>query len=132
MIRSPIRLLVMRKDEPELTVYYDGSCPLCLREIGFYRRREGAQTLAWIDVSDEAGQARLPDGVPREQALGRLHLIGKDGRIHSGGEAFAMIWSELPALRWLGRLMALPPFAWALEGIYRLHLALRGFIRRRR
>ena len=122
----------MRKDEQDLTVFYDGSCPLCIREIGFYRRREGAETMTWVDVSDEAAQAKLPDGLLREQALGRLHLLGRDGRVRSGGQAFAMIWSELPALRWLGRLTALPPFSWMLEGLYRLHLALRGMIRRRR
>ena len=27
--------------QPPLTVYYDGACPVCRREIGFYRKRTG-------------------------------------------------------------------------------------------
>ena len=40
---------------PELTIYYDGSCPLCRREIAFYRRQPGSERLDWMDVSAGAG-----------------------------------------------------------------------------
>jgi len=26
-----------------LIIYYDGGCPVCTREIGFYQRRRGAE-----------------------------------------------------------------------------------------
>lgn len=29
------------------TVFYDGSCPLCSREIAHYRRLRGAESLKW-------------------------------------------------------------------------------------
>jgi hypothetical protein len=51
--------------EPEpgkLTVYYDGACPLCRREIDFYRRRGRAAPIEWVDAA--AGDAEL-SGVDR-------------------------------------------------------------------
>ncbi len=30
------------------TVYYDGTCPLCRREIAFYRRCAGATSIVWV------------------------------------------------------------------------------------
>lgn len=35
------------------TVYYDGGCPVCSREINFYRHRPGGESLAWVDVTCE-------------------------------------------------------------------------------
>ena len=29
----------------KLTVFYDGSCPLCTREIAFYRHKDGADQI---------------------------------------------------------------------------------------
>ena len=34
-----------------VTVFYDGACPLCATEIGFYQRRRGAERVAWVDAS---------------------------------------------------------------------------------
>ncbi|MEC8852758.1 MAG: DCC1-like thiol-disulfide oxidoreductase family protein, partial [Pseudomonadota bacterium] len=39
------------KPTAPLTIFYDGGCPLCAREIAFYRRRAGAGRLDWIDVA---------------------------------------------------------------------------------
>lgn len=52
-----IALTARRVPRPmRLSVFYDGDCPLCQREIAFYRRRSGAERIRWIDVAscDEA------------------------------------------------------------------------------
>ena len=50
------------------TTYYDGACPLCAREIGFYRRQNGADRICWVDISDIDTVDVAPD-LSREQAL---------------------------------------------------------------
>jgi predicted DCC family thiol-disulfide oxidoreductase YuxK len=57
-----------------VTVFYDGACPLCSAEIGFYRRRRGADRVGWVDVS--ACQAEnVTAGLTRDQALRRMPTV---------------------------------------------------------
>lgn len=93
-------------NSPELTIYYDGSCPLCRREIAFYRRLPGAERLDWMDVS--AG-APLGEGLSCDAAMRRFHVRESGGRLLSGGAAFARLWRALPGWRTLGWCLAWPP-----------------------
>lgn len=107
---------------PGLSVYYDGSCPLCRREIAFYQRRARTDQIEWIDVS---APADLGQGLNCTTAMARFHVRESNGRLHSGGHAFASLWRHIPGWRWLGRLCAVPPLSWLLELAYRGFLPLR-------
>lgn len=115
-----------------LTVFFDGSCPLCTREIGFYQRRRGAEQISWIDVSagDHAEQAEVAPGLTRRAAMARFHVMPADGRIISGGRAFAEILARLPAFSLIGRILRRRPFVWLLDGAYELFLPLRPRLQR--
>ncbi len=104
--------------------YYDGACPLCAREIGFYRRQEGADRIDWVDISRIDAVDVAPD-LPRAKALARFTVRDVDGGLVSGSGAFTRIWMRLPRFRWLATLFAVPPFAWLLEQAYRLFLKFR-------
>jgi predicted DCC family thiol-disulfide oxidoreductase YuxK len=58
---------------PTTTVYYDGACPICSREIGQYRKVQGAERLDFVDVTacDATG---LGPGLSRDAALARMHV----------------------------------------------------------
>ena len=114
-------------NSPELTIYYDGSCPLCRREIAFYRRQPGSERLDWMDVS--AG-ACLGEGLSCDAAMRRFHVREASGRLLNGGAAFARLWRALPGWRLLGWLMAWPPMSWVLELAYRAFLPLRPRLQR--
>ena len=103
------------------TVYYDGACPLCEREVGFYRRQKGAGQICWVDVARIDAAEVAPD-LRREEALARFTVRDTDGRIVSGGKAFTLIWKHLPRFRWLAALCEWQPFAWVLDRAYTLVL----------
>lgn len=85
-------------------VLYDGACPLCAREIAHYRGIDTAGRLRWIDVADAA--VPLADyGLTRQQALQELHVMDTAGHWQRGIDAFVLIWSSLPAYRWVARLV---------------------------
>ena len=115
----------MRTDQPApLTVYFDGGCPVCSREIAAYRRQAGADAIAWVDATRCAGGS-LGEGLSRPQALARLHVRTADGHLVSGARAFTTLWQHLPRVAFLGRWLARPPFLAVLEFGYRALLVLR-------
>ena len=109
------------------TVYFDGSCPLCIREIGYYQRRSGADQIDWVDVSE--GSFCTVD-LSCTEAMAKFHVRSADGTLYEGGEAFARLWSELPAFKWLGRLFVLPGFRHVLNLGYKVFLPLRPSLQR--
>jgi predicted DCC family thiol-disulfide oxidoreductase YuxK len=110
------------------TVYYDGSCPLCRAEIGYYRRTDDAGALCFVDVSTAA--AAPPEGMTQLQAMQRFHVRAGDGRVLSGAAAFIEVWRRLPRWRWAARVASLPGALAVLELGYRLFLPVRPFISR--
>lgn len=73
------------------TLFYDGQCPLCAREIATLRRLESGH-LAFADVHTQNNSAdRLPT---REALLRRLHLLTGDGCWLVGLEATVRAWSH--------------------------------------
>jgi predicted DCC family thiol-disulfide oxidoreductase YuxK len=111
------------------TVFYDGACPLCEREISFYKRRKGSNGVTWIDVSSSVDDEIAP-GLNREQALARFHVINAAGKPVSGGEAFACLWAALPGFRHLGRLFQARPLLWILNHAYDLFLHIRPLLQK--
>lgn len=108
---------------PALTVYFDGACPLCSREIGYYQRCRGADAIAWVDV---AAIPDMPPDLDRAAALARFHVRRPDGTLVSGAAGFAALWRALPGFALLGRLASFPPVIALGELAYRLFLPLRA------
>jgi predicted DCC family thiol-disulfide oxidoreductase YuxK len=110
-------------------VFFDGACPLCTREIAFYRTQKGASGIAWVDVSQTAA-AELPRGLSRHDALARFHVQTGDGGLVEGAAAFSHLWSALPRFHLLGKFARTSPVLWILERLYSLFLSLRPYLQR--
>jgi predicted DCC family thiol-disulfide oxidoreductase YuxK len=112
-----------------VTVYYDGACPLCRREIAFYRDLKGADTIDWVNVAN-CNDEDIPANVSRAQLLGRFHIQMPDQSVKSGAAAFVEIWQNLPAFRPFARLAQLPGAMPVLEVGYRFFLKFRPTIQK--
>lgn len=111
------------------TLYYDGGCPVCSREIAMYKGQPGAGNVCWVDIT-RVDAEHLGSDLDREAAMARLHLRTADGRLVSGAEAFTTLWKSLPRWAWLGRLLGSRPLLPLLEIAYRIFLRLRIVWRR--
>ena len=116
-------------EAPTLTVFFDGACPLCTKEIAFFGRCRGADQVRWVDVS-RATEREVAPGLSREQAIKRFHVLHPDGRITSGGRAFAELWAVFPGWAMVGRASRRGPLAVVLDIAYRLFLPLRPWLQR--
>jgi predicted DCC family thiol-disulfide oxidoreductase YuxK len=115
--------------QPSATIYYDGACPICSREIAQYRKAEGGDRLAFVDVSTCAAEVLGPD-LSRNAALSRMHVRRADGTLASGAAAFAELWQQLPKLAWAGRIASSTLVLPVLEVGYRAFLMIRRLWRR--
>lgn len=111
-----------------LTVWYDGACPLCVREIALMKRLDRKGRLAFEDVSGPGAPANCP--VDQADLLARFHVRTPDGQVLSGAAAFAAMWREIPLLSPFGHLARIPPVLWVLERAYRLFLRIRPRLQR--
>ena len=114
----------MTEAEP-LTVWHDGACPLCQREIALMRRLDRAGRIRFIDAA--AGDASCP--LDRAVLLSRFHAL-ENGVMLSGAAAFAAMWRAIPLLRPLGMAARSPAVLAGLEAAYRVFLRLRPRLQR--
>ncbi len=108
-----------------VTVWYDSSCPLCIREIALMRRLDRRGAIQFIDVLDPQGGCPLD----RAELLSRFHAE-EEGRLFSGAEAFAAMWRAIPVLRPLGLLAGWRPATPVFEAAYRGFLRIRPHLQR--
>jgi predicted DCC family thiol-disulfide oxidoreductase YuxK len=112
------------------TVYFDGACPLCSKEIAHYQQCRGAETIDWVDVS-QCEESELGPQLQRSQALAQLHARDTNGNLVFGAAAFVMLWQQLPALRWLSVYLKQPWMLWVLNRLYQVFLILRPLWRKK-
>ncbi len=111
----------------QVTVWYDGGCPLCVREIALMSRLDKHDRIRFIDVDRE--DATCP--VDRDLLLRRLHAReGDDGPLVDGAAGFAAMWRAIPLLRPLGLAARNRVVLWVLERLYRGFLVVRPALQR--
>ncbi len=110
----------METTSPNVTVWFDGACPLCRREISLMRRLDRRGRIDFVDVAAEDASCPLD----RDELLARFHAR-ENGRMVDGAEAFAAMWRAIPVLRPLGLIARFPPALWVMERMYRVFLRFR-------
>jgi len=109
-------LELAERSPPEgVTLFYDGGCPLCRREIGYYQRLDSAARVTWLDIDADPSPLKS-HGVTPEQAMALIHAVDADGRLQVGVPAFLAVWEQLPYWRVLPPLLRAVPMAIPLAG----------------
>jgi predicted DCC family thiol-disulfide oxidoreductase YuxK len=111
----------------DVEVYFDGECPLCIREIGVLRLLDRKRRrIRFTDIAEPDFDAAA-HGVSYDDLMARIHGRLPDGRLIEGVEVFRRLYDAV-GFGLLVRLTRLPLVAPALDAAYlwfaanRLHL----------
>jgi predicted DCC family thiol-disulfide oxidoreductase YuxK len=112
----------------EIEVFFDGECPLCVREIQMLRRKDRRQRIRFTDIAAAEFDAATV-GIPWPTLMARIHGRLPDGTLLEGVEVFRRLYAAV-GFRSLVAATRLPLVAPLLELSYQLfaknRLALTG------
>ena len=85
---------------PELTILFDGGCPLCNKEILFLKRKDIKKKLNYVDINDEKYNPNEYLGITYSNAMSRVHGITSDNQIIKDLEVFYKAYKAI-GLGWI-------------------------------
>ena len=103
--------------ETDLEIWYDGSCPVCVRSRLWCERRDHEHRLRFRDFRS-ADDNQLP--ADREHHRATMMVRTPEGGLVDGFPAWRRILATLPRWRWLARIAGIPPLAWFGSAVYRV------------
>ena len=107
----------------EIEVFYDGACPLCMREIALLKRKDRRHAIAFTDIANPSFDPSSL-GVSWPTLMERIHARLPDGTLIEGVEVFRRLYAAVG----FGPLVA----ATRLPGITQLlYLSYRLFAKNR-
>ena len=102
----------------EVEVYYDGDCPLCIREINMLRRLDKAGKIVFTDIAS-------PDFPIQRGTIGwqvlmdRIHGRLPDGTTIEGVEVFRRLYSAV-GFGWIVKVTRWPGISHLLDWGYKV------------
>ena len=99
----------MNEPQGNITVYYDGACPVCVRDRRRYEKLAGRRgdEVRWFDITGRDEELRAL-GIDPRKALTELHVRDETGRVLSELDAYILLMGKAPVLKPLAWLIGLP------------------------
>ena len=110
----------MRATEPEITVFYDGACPRCVRDRQRYQCWAGqaGASVCWFDITGQDEPLRTL-GLDPHRALTELHVLDEHRQIRSELDAYILLMERVPRLKPLAWLIGRPAIRPWVARLYR-------------
>ena len=103
----------------QLTLLFDGACPLCMREVRFLRARDLNKRIAFVDIDDQAYAPGDFGGITYREAMGRIHALSADGTVLQDVAVFREAY-RLVGLGWVYAPTCWPLIGPLVNAVYRL------------
>ncbi len=103
----------------KLTIFFDGGCPLCRREVDFLQSRNKEGYLRFIDINRLDLSLELEYGITYKNAMERIHALKSDGTVIKDIKVFQEAYN-LIGLSWIYSPTKLPIIKRIIDYIYGL------------
>jgi predicted DCC family thiol-disulfide oxidoreductase YuxK len=102
----------------DVEVFYDGACPLCMREIRMLKRLDRKGRILFTDIAAEGFDAGTV-GLTWEALMDRIHGRLPDGTVIEGVEVFRRLYAAV-GFGALVKVSRAPGVSQVLDVAYRL------------
>ena len=104
---------------PAITLFYDGACPLCAREVAMLRRMDRNRSrLGFIDITAPEFDPAVY-GLTAERVMAEMHGLTADNRVVRGMEVFRRAYRQV-GWGWLVAPTGWPVLKPVFDGLYRV------------
>jgi predicted DCC family thiol-disulfide oxidoreductase YuxK len=100
----------------QLTLFYDGYCPLCLAEMSKLREYDKQGLLSFVDIHETDFALHFPL-LSWQELNARIHGQLADGRLISGLDVTYLAW-KLVGKGWVYAPLRWPIIAWLADRAY--------------
>lgn len=106
-----------------ITIFYDGQCPLCAKEIAWLQQRATAGRILFQDISVPVFNPQLY-GKTMPAMMAELHVLDDSDRWHTAMDATRLIYKEI-GLGWVMAPTKLPGLRQLFDWAYATFAKLR-------
>lgn len=89
-----------------MIVFYDGNCPLCMKEMDALKSADKANKLDLVNIHSLRFEQDFPE-ISKQAAMTKLHAYDNQGQLLLGLDVTVGVWRTVGKHRWLG-LLRLP------------------------
>ena len=114
-----------------VTVYFDGLCVVCAKEIQHYQQQKGAEKIRFVDITKNSFNAAA-EGLDPSEVHRVMHVRRADGSLALKVDAFIEIWQQLPRYCWLARWASRPALRRVLDLGYQAFVVARPYLPRKK
>ncbi|MCW9046594.1 MAG: DUF393 domain-containing protein [Gammaproteobacteria bacterium] len=109
-----------------LTIYYDGHCPLCMKEMQLLKRHDIKKYIKFVDLHNENFSNEYPH-IKASDAIKILHGQLNTGELLLGLDVTCRAWNLVGKHKWLA-ILRWPLIRTIADIIYRLFARYRNRI----
>ena len=114
------------------TIFYDGLCQLCSREIAMFQHCDRDGSLAYVDISLPGFDA-AQHGIDPVRVNKHMHVRNEEtGEMLIGVDALLAMWDCVPGFRWLAKTTRVPGLRQLSNVGYALFAWIRPYLPKRK
>jgi|JI9StandDraft_1071089.scaffolds.fasta_scaffold03133_8 steroid 5-alpha reductase family enzyme/predicted DCC family thiol-disulfide oxidoreductase YuxK len=90
----------LTKSEGPLTVFFDGNCPVCSREMKALQKRKQTGEVNYVSLTSAKDLEPFDTGISYSDAMRKIHAVDSNGRVLTGVHVLAALYArtDLPLL----------------------------------